>query len=258
MKNRIPALLTVVLLLLTGWSASGQNHIREAMKRAKERQEAIARARIDEDAAVTRQGGYLPFLVEKGDTTFYDSLDPVWVFARGKTTKKDWKKYYKLVYNFAKVYPYAEASGRLKEIIDSTMAAEGMGRAKREVYMNKIQKMLFVDFEGALRHMTISQGAVLLKLIDRETGLSSYDIIHDYKNSMAAGFWQGVAKMFKGNLKQPYDRFGEDKDLEELVGYWHRGEFDDLYWMVFGKHAPEIYIPERFKEVYKPSAKKKP
>ena len=248
MKNRIPALLTVVLLLLTGWSAPGQNHIREAMKRAKERQEAIARARIDEDAAVTRQGGYLPFLVENGDTTFYDSLDPIWVFARGKTTKKDWKKYYKLVYNFAKVYPYAEASGRLKEIIDSTMAAEGMGRAKREVYMNKIQKMLFVDFEGALRHMTISQGAVLLKLIDRETGLSSYDIIHDYKNSMAAGFWQGVAKIFDNDLKSQYDPEGADRDLEELVQMWKAGTFDRFYWSIFWEDPPKVSVPDFYKK----------
>ena len=52
--------------------------------------------------------------------------------------------------------------------------------------------------------------------------------------------------MFKGNLKQPYDRFGEDKDLEELVGYWQRGEFDDLYFSIFGKRRPEIVAPERY------------
>ncbi|MBQ7750416.1 MAG: DUF4294 domain-containing protein [Bacteroidales bacterium] len=248
MKKRIPALLTVLLLLLAGGRAFGQNHVREAMKRAKERQEALARARISEESPATISGGYLPYIVENGDTTYYDALDPIWIFARGKSTERDWKKYYKLVYNFAKVYPYAEASGRLKEIVDSTMAAEGMGRAKREVYMNKVQKMLFVDFEGALRHMTISQGGVLLKLIDRETGLSPYDIIHDYKNSMAAGFWQAVAKFFDNDLKSQYDPEGADRDLEELVQMWKAGTFERYYWSIFWEDPPKVTVPEFYKK----------
>ena len=59
--------------------------------------------------------------------------------------------------------------------------------------------------------------------------------------------------MFKANLKQPYDRFGEDKDLEELVGYWERGEFNMLYKSIFGKRRPEIIVPERYTDAYKAS-----
>ena len=51
----------------------------------------------------------ITYRVENGDTTFYDTIDPVWIFGHGKRSDKDWRKYYKLVYNFAKVYPYAEA-----------------------------------------------------------------------------------------------------------------------------------------------------
>ena len=89
--------------------------------------------------------------------------------------------------------------------------------------------------------------AQALKAIDRECGLTPYYILKRYLGGTTAGFWQGVAKVFKGNLKQPYDKYGEDKDLEELVGYWERGQFDSLYEMIFGKHRPDIYIPERFR-----------
>ena len=60
---------------------------------------------------------------------------------------------------------------------------------KKDRYIAEVQKELFKDFEGGLRNMTISQGAILLKLIDRETGQSSYSIIKTYKNGAAAGFW---------------------------------------------------------------------
>ena len=89
---------------------------------------------------------------------------------------------------------------------------------------------------------------MMIRLIDRECGQTSYYVLKHYLGGLTAGFWQGVAKLFKANLKQPYDRFGEDKDLEELVGYWQRGEFGMLYKSIFGKPRPDIYIPERFRD----------
>ena len=65
-----------------------------------------------------------------------------------------------------------------------------------------------------MRSLTVSQGALLMKLIDREIGKSSYMIIKDYKNGMAAKFWQGVAKMFGSDLKKPYDPTGDGFDVQ--------------------------------------------
>ena len=201
-------LLVISLLLATVIPAAGQ-HVQAAMRKAKEREEAMAR-RILMDEGGSGLSGYLSYRVMDGDTMYFDTIDPVWIFSRKQ--QKDWKKYYKLVYNFARVYPYAQASGRLQEIVDSTITANNYGRMKKDRYMNEVQSMLFKDFEGALRKMTISQGAVLLKLIDRETGQSSYSIIHDYKNGIAAGFWQGVAKLFDNDLKSEYDPEGADRE----------------------------------------------
>ena len=236
-------LLVISLLLATVIPAAGQ-HVQAAMRKAKEREEAMAR-RILMDEGGSGLSGYLSYRVMDGDTVYFDTIDPVWIFSRKQ--QKDWKKYYKLVYNFARVYPYAQASGRLQEIVDSTITANNYGRMKKDRYMNEVQGMLFKDFEGALRKMTISQGAVLLKLIDRETGQSSFSIIHDYKNGIAAGFWQGIAKMFDNDLKSEYDPEGADRDLEGLVQAWQDGTFKSLYWSIFWEDPPEVVVPDFYK-----------
>ena len=123
-----------------------------------------------------------------------------------------------------------------------------MNALQKDRYMTKVQARLFKDFEGALRHMTISQGAVLLKLIDRETGQSSYSIIRDYKNGVAAGFWQGIAKFFDNDLKSKYDPEGADRELEELVQAWQDGSFPALYRSIFWEDPPEVKVPDFYKK----------
>ena len=121
-------LLVISLLLATVFPAAGQ-HVQAAMRKAKEREEAMAR-RILMDEGGSGRSGYLSYRVMDGDTMYFDNIDPVWIFSRKQ--QKDWKKYYKLVYNFARVYPYAQASGRLQEIVDSTIAANNYGRMKKD------------------------------------------------------------------------------------------------------------------------------
>ena len=240
--------LACTLLVAFGPMAAAQNHVRRAMERARERQEAMARAQVRSEGGDVQGGaGYLRMLVENGDTTYYDALKPIFIFGRGKKqSEKEWRQYYQLVWRFARVYPYAQASGGLKKQVDSTLNARHYKGLRKQIYMDAIQDQLFKDFEGALRSMTISQGALLLKLIARETGLSSYDIIHDYKNSVAAGFWQAIAKLFDNDLKSKYDPEGADKDIEELVQIWQAGNFPALYWSVFWEDPPQVNVPESY------------
>ncbi|MBR1706327.1 MAG: DUF4294 domain-containing protein [Bacteroidales bacterium] len=247
MKRSIIILAACMAALSWTVPALGQNHVRKAMQRSRERQEAMARQIIFNEGGDAK-GGYLTYQVENGDTTYFDTLDPIWIFGRKRAKgEKDWKKYYKLVYNFAKVYPYAQASGRLQEIVDSTITAGNYGRMKKDRYISGVQKQLFVDFEGALRSMTISQGAVLLKLIDRETGRSPYSIIKDYKNGVAAGFWNGIAKFFDNDLRSQYDPEGADRDLEELVQMWQAGTFPAFYRSIFWEDPPAVHVPDTYK-----------
>ncbi len=71
--------------------------------------------------------------------------------------------------------------------------------------------------------MTRSQGKILLKLIDRETEYTSYEIVREFRGGFVAGFWQGVAKIFGANLKTEYDREGDDKMLEQIVLLYEAG-----------------------------------
>ena len=239
--------LISAILILGAIPSFAQNHIERAMRRAREQREALARKVIVSEEGEGKSG-YLTYKVENGDTTYFDTLDPIWIWGRGKgkMSERDWKKYYKRVWRFARVYPYALAAGRLQEIVDSTIAADHLGPMKKDRYISKVQKDLFVDFESGLRKMTISQGAILLKLIDRETGQSSYSIIKQYKNGVAAGFWNGIAHLFDNDLHSSFDPEGEDKDLEELCQRWADGSFRDLYWSIFWEEPPIVNVPEKY------------
>ena len=86
-----------------------------------------------------------------------------------------------------------------------------------------------------------------MKLIDREVGKTSFKIIKDYKSGIAAGFWQGIAKLFGSDMKKPYDPDGDDKQTEELVKLWEEGEFDLLYFAIFMKEPPQANIPGKYR-----------
>ena len=192
--------------------------------------------------------GRMAFFVEGNDTIYYDTITASKVYSRIPRQKgREWREYYRLVHNFSKSYPYALVAKKLVLEADSTIAADRLKGARREKYVNQVQTELFDVFEGQMRQLTVSQGALIMKLVDREVGKSSYNIIKGYKSGIAAGFWQGIAKIFGSDLKKPYDPEGEDKATEELVALWESGEFSALYWSLFWKDPPEMPIPEKYK-----------
>lgn len=195
------------------------------------------------------QGYPMAYRVESpGDTTYFDSLPPVWCMPKGtRRERKDWRQYYKLVHNFNKVYPYALMAKRLVAEVDKTIAEEHLKGSKEDAYINQWQKELLKEFEPVIRKMTVSQGQLLCRLVDRELGRTSYKIVKDYKNGVAAAFWQGIARIFGQNLKTPYDPKGKDKETEELVQAWERGEFDQLYYSVFMEWPVKTEIPSKYR-----------
>lgn len=189
----------------------------------------------------------LNYIVDGKDTIYIDYIEASKVYSRLPRQKgREWRKYYRLVHNFSKSYPYALVARKLVQEADSTIAADNLKWAKRDKYVSKVQKELFDVFEGQMRSLTVSQGALLMKLVDREVGKSSYDIIKDYKNGIAAGFWQGIAKIFGTDLKKPYDPEGEDNLTEELVKIWDAGDFQAFYFAIFWKDPPVMPIPEKY------------
>lgn len=172
----------------------------------------------------------------KGDTTFIDWLHPVFKFAvvRKWYKAKVWREYRRLVWNFKKVYPYALQARQIIHEADSVLAVSNFSNKQRDQYIKQYQDKLFKQFEKPMRNLTITQGQLLMKLIDRELGRTSFYIIREYRGRISAGFWQLVARMFGSDLKKPYDKFGADRQVEELVVLYQEGSFDALYDSMFG------------------------
>ncbi len=192
-------------------------------------------------------GDVMKYIVEDGDTIFVDEIRASKVYSRlPKQKGKEWRKYYRLVHNFSKAYPYALVAKKLVMEADSIIATDRLKGGKREKYISSVQKELFDVFEGQMRQLTVSQGALIMKLVDREVGKSSYNIIKGYKSGITAGFWQGIAKIFGSDLKKPYDPEGEDKEIEELVKIWETGDFDAFYFSIFWKDPPVMPIPDKY------------
>lgn len=180
------------------------------------------------------RGELMYYEVHDGDTLIMDSIEPTWCFPKGRGMKKgDWRQYYKLVYNFNKIYPYALVGRKMMAQVDSTLAADVSKRSQRTRYINDVEKELFRLFEKDIRNMTIQQGVLLMRLVDRECGMSGYDIIRTYENGFAAGFWQVVARLFSQDLKSRYDPKGKDVRTEELIKIWDSGMWDSFYFSIF-------------------------
>ena len=195
----------------------------------------------------TPEGYLMGYVVVGRDTVFVDDIPAAVISPRDGMTKRQWRKYYKRVHNFSKAYPYAKFIASVINSTDSLFLVDHYSRRKQDKYLEKLKQDLLNNFEPIFRGLTLSQGLMMIRLIDRQVGLTPYYIIKKYLDGPTAAFWQAFAKVCGGDLKQPYDRFKEDRDLEELVLIWERGEFDKLYYSIFLKPKPEIFIPERWR-----------
>lgn len=121
-----------------------------------------------------------------------------------------------LRYNVTKVYPYAVTAAYVLKNVDEEM---GMKKTKRErkAYVKATQKALNDRFKNELKDLTITQGKILVKLINRETGRDCYDVIKEMKGGLNARLSQTMAYFFDNDLKVQYDPYGEDRDIEMIV-----------------------------------------
>ena len=125
-------------------------------------------------------------------------------------------RYSKLVRNVKITLPYArKASAMINEI--NTELSLISNETDRKIYLKKREKELFDEFETPLKRLSFSQGKLLIKLINRETGDTTYQLIKEYKGGFSAVFWQGIARLFGSNLKSEFDEEGDDKMIEHII-----------------------------------------
>ncbi len=155
--------------------------------------------------------------VENGDTVLVDNIDQIIVFSEYTfDNKRNYRQYRKLVRDVKKVLPYAKlAKEILKEMNKKYTTLET--KKEKKQYIKKVEDRLKDEFEDELRNLTMKQGLLLMKLIDRETGDTSYELLKEMKGSISAVFWQTIAKIFGSDLKAEYDPDGEDHLIEEIV-----------------------------------------
>ena len=175
---------------------------------------------------VEKEGGAIVIqrIDENGDTTLHVRIKPIIIYPkRTFRNKRHKKKYYRLVRNVKKVYPYSII---IKNIfVETEFVLQNMDNTKdRRKYLKLKEKELKRKFEGTIRNMTYSQGRILIKLVDRETQHTTYELVKHFKGGISAFFWQGIAKVFETDLKYEYDPDGTDKWIEEIVSRIENGQ----------------------------------
>lgn len=145
------------------------------------------------------------------------ALEDVEVVAKmPKWMAKERKKWSRLRNAVYVTYPYAITASKVINEINYRMAAAKNDIQRKQIIKSK-ERELKAAFSDKITNLSVYQGKVLMKLINRETGNNCYEILKEYKGGANARFWQTVAFVFGSNLKQPYEPKGDDAEMEGIV-----------------------------------------
>ncbi len=148
------------------------------------------------------------------------------VIVKSKRTRKNrraHRRMTRLIRYVKKVYPYAKLAGKKLEEYDALLKQVEKQSQKRKI-MRRAEKEIKEEFGEDLKKLTFTQGKILLKLIDRETGDSSYELLKDLRGGFTAFFYQAFARIFGFNLKDRYEPEGKDRKIEMIVQMIEKGQ----------------------------------
>lgn len=159
----------------------------------------------------------VPYIVYEGDTMTYGQLDMVYVFGKmSKAQKRAFQQWTRLRNAVYVTYPYAKKAGKIINDVNFNLQAIN-DPLKRKKYLSTREKELKKEFTGSITALSVYQGKILMKLINRETSNTCYELVKEYRGGFSAHFWQTVAWFFGGSLKQQYNPAGEDAEMERIV-----------------------------------------
>ena len=160
--------------------------------------------------------------VVDGEVIQQVSLSTVFVFQDNRRGRALKRKYDRLLNAILVTYPIAKhAQVELREM---NRVLPSLEKSQQKKYVKGVEDDLKRQYTPILKRMSMYQGIVLLKLIDRETGSSSYGLVKELRGGFSALFWQGIARVFGANLKLEYDKDGDDKIIEELIILYESGK----------------------------------
>ncbi len=156
------------------------------------------------------------YIAENGDTIPQVILPVIYVYpSLNFSSKKQEQFYWKTVRDVKRTLPYAKAIGiTLREINDEM---KNMSEKERKAYMKSKENDLIGKYEPELKKLTLSQGKMLIRLVDRECDKTSYELIKEYRGGFRAFFWQGFARLFGADLKTSYEKDDKDKIVERVI-----------------------------------------
>jgi hypothetical protein len=159
----------------------------------------------------------VPYIVYEGDTIIYRELEMVYVFGEmSEAQKEKYRKWTRLRNAVYVTYPYAKKASYVFNEINFNLAGIRDNK-KRKAYIQTKEAQLRKEFADPLMKLSVYQGKVLMKIINRETRNTCYQIVEEYKGSFSAKFWQAVAWVFGSSLKQEYQPAGQDAEMEAIV-----------------------------------------
>lgn len=156
-------------------------------------------------------------IIYNGDTIEAKTLQDIPLYRRltdeQRRARAEWTRLRNAIYV---TFPYAKRAGTIMNDINAHLADVNDKEARKK-YIRSREKDLRKDFSDPITNLSVYQGKVLMKLINRQTGNNCYEIIKEYKGGFTARFYQTVAFFFGSNLKQPYDKDGDEKEMEKIV-----------------------------------------
>ena len=159
-----------------------------------------------------------------GDTIPVISLREVEIFTLEiPKTRRGQKKLTKLVKNVKAVYPYAKLAGAKLAYYEVQLRNAKNDRDRRKI-MKQAEQEIKEEYSDELKDLTFTQGTILIKLLDRETGNSSYVLVQDLRGKFTAFWYQAFARLWGYNLKVKYDPDGADRQIETIVKMIERGQ----------------------------------
>jgi hypothetical protein len=169
----------------------------------------------------------VPGIWYRNEMHTYRENEGVWI-GRGSAARqarqiKEWTRLRNAVYV---TYPYARIAGGTINDIQRNLQ-NITDRKDRKKYLESREKQLRTEFADPLTNLSVYQGKVLMKLINRQTGNNCYELLKEYKGGINARLYQTVAFFFGGNLKQDWEpnSDGTDRDIENIIreidGAWY-------------------------------------
>lgn len=156
-------------------------------------------------------------IVYNGDTIELKTLGNLYTYSHMNEAQRAASRAYNRLRNAVYVtYPYARRAGIIMNDINDRLLNIS-DKSDRKNYIHSREKELRKEFAKPLTDLSIYQGKILMKLINRETGNNCYEIIKEYQGGLTARLYQTVAFFFNSNLKQPYDPKNDDIVIEKLV-----------------------------------------